>query len=289
VTISRLSRLNQNPRSRSAGRLPVAALAVAAVLAAGCGASSPGSSGSRATASPQQAVEAAARQAAQISSATAVLSEQAGGSGGESISGAVTEQIKPSLLMSMRLSISSGSGASEYLGGIINTRAMYLRSSAFGQQTGKPWLEIPFSVLGGASSSLAQLFKSLSKINPAQQTAVLGGARNVRDAGTAVIDGAATTHYTGTISPSNGLAALPPALRKTLAPELKAISGHIAFGLWIDRQNQIRKVTESETVSGEPVITTIVFSAINQPVHVSLPPASQVSVIPASVLSGGTD
>jgi hypothetical protein len=261
----------------------VAALAAAALLAAGCSASSAG-----ATASPQQAVAAAARQAAQISSATAVLSEQVGGSAGESISGAVTEQIRPSLLMSMNLSIRSGSGVSENLGGIINTKAMYLHSSAFSQQTGKPWLEIPFSVLGGASSSLAQLFKSLSKINPAQQTAVLAGARNVRDAGTAVIGGVQTTHYTGTISPSNGLAALPPALRKTLAPELKAISGHIAFGLWIDGQSQIRKVTESETVSGEPVVTTIVFSAINKPVHFSLPRASQVSVIPASVLGGST-
>lgn len=268
----------------------MAVLAAAAVAAAGCGASpSASSTGSHASGSPQQAVEAAARQAAQISSASAVLSEQVGGSGGESISGAVTEQIKPSLLMSMRLSIRSGGGASENLGGIINAKAMYLRSSAFSQQTGKPWLEIPFSVLGGSSSSLGQLFKSLSKINPAQQTAVLAGARNVRDAGTAVIGGAATTHYTGTISPANGLAALPPALRKSLAPELKAISGHIAFGLWIDGQHQIRKVTESETVSGAPVVTTIVFSAINQPVHVSLPPASQVSVIPAGALSGGTD
>ena len=263
----------------------MAALAAVAVLAAGCSAaSSTGASGT-----PQQAVAAAARQAAQISSATAVLSEQVGSSGGESISGSVTEQIKPSLLMSMRLSIGSGGGVSENLDGIINTKSMYLHSSAFSQQTGKPWLEIPFSVLGGGSSSLAQLFKSLSKINPAQQTAVLGGARNVREVGTAVIGGVQTTHYTGTISPTNGLAALPPALRKTLAPELKSISGHITFSLWIDGQHQIRKVTESESVSGQQVVTTIVFSAINQPVHVSLPPASQVAVIPASVLSGGTD
>jgi hypothetical protein len=264
----------------------VAALATAAVLAAGCSAAS--SPGSSSAGSPQQAVAAAARQAAQISSVTAVLSEQIGGSSGESISGAVTEQIRPSLLMSMRLSIGSGSGVGENIGGIINTKAMYLHSSAFSQQAGKPWLEIPFSVLGGASSTLAQLFKSLSKINPAQQTAVLAGARNVRDAGTAVIGGVQTTHYTGTISPANGLAALPPALRKTLAPELKSISGQIAFSLWIDGQHQIRKVTESETVSGEPIVTTIVFSAINQPVHVSLPPTSQVSVIPASVLGGST-
>lgn len=253
-------------------------VSAAAVLAAGC------SAATQSTASPQQAVAAAARQAAQIRSATATISEQVGGAGGESISGTVAEQLKPSLLMSMQLTIGSGSGASESLGGIINTKAMYLHSAAFAQRTGKAWLEIPFSILGGGSSSLAQLFKSLSKINPAQQTEVLAAARNVRKAGTAVVDGMTTTHYTGTILPSNGLKVLPPALRKELAPEMKQISGSIKFGIWIDAQNHIRKITETETVAGQTIVTSIGFSAINQPVHVTLPPRGQVAVIPAGAL-----
>jgi hypothetical protein len=278
----RLSGVYPSWRGRPGPRLAAAGvLAAAAMLGAGCAAKP-------ASMSPQQAVDAAARQAGHISSATATLTEDVGGSTGETISGRVVEQLKPALLLSMTLNIGIGGAPGETLGGIITGKAMYLHSSAFTKAAGKPWIEIPFSILGGANSSLAQLFKSLSKINPAQQVEVFAGARNVRDAGTQVVNGVSTTHYAGSIAPSAGLAALPSGLRKALAPGLKAIAGDIRFNLWIDGQHQIIKALDTETVNGQTVTTTVMFSAINQPVHITLPPTSQVATIPAGALGSNT-
>ena len=54
------------------------------------------------------------------------------------------------------------------------------------------------------------------------------------------------------------------------------IKGPLHVSYWIDAQHRIRKVTEVETVAGQHVTTTIVYTAINQPVQITVPPASQV-------------
>ena len=232
----------------------------------------------------QQAVDSAARQAAGISSAAATLTESVGG---ETISGTVVEELKPALQLSMTLSVAAG-GTAQTLSGIITSKAIYLHSPAFARATGKQWIGIPFASLNGADSAAAQLFKSLAKINPAEQTEVFAGARNVRKAGNQVIDGVQTTHYSGTILPSAALAALPSGLRKEMAPDLKAVTGDVRFNMWIDSQSHIRKLLDTETVNGQTVTTTIVFSAINQPVHITVPPAGQVATVPSAALRGGT-
>ena len=66
-------------------------------------------------------------------------------------------------------------------------------------------------------------------------------------------------------------------LRTQLAPVLSKIQGHLGLSYWIDGQHLLRKVEETETVSGQLVHTTILYRNINQPVHVTVPPASQVS------------
>jgi hypothetical protein len=265
------------------------------MLVAGCAAKSAGVTGtshgatgkSRGAAGTSQAarqlVARAAVHSARITSASATIAEQVGGPAGETISGSVRERLRPTLLMSMKLKVASGA-VNETVGEIITGKAFYLSISALARETGKRWLKIPFAALSGASSSLAQLFKSLSKINPAQQTAVFAGAKDVRDIGTQLIDGVKTTQYSGSVVPSAGLAALPPRLRKELAPTLKTITGTIRFNVWIDAQGHFRKQVLHETAAGEAITTTVVFSAINQPVHIALPPASQVATVPRSLL-----
>lgn len=207
------------------------------------------------------------------------------GGPGDTISGTVVEQLKPTLLLSMTLNVTSG-GAAETLGGIITSKAMYVHSSAVPQSASRQWIEIPFSVLNGSGSSLAQLFKSLSKINPTRQAEVFAAARNVRKVGTQVIDGVQATHYSGTVLPSAALAVLPPSLRKALAPALKEDTGDIRFNMWIDAQGHVRKLLDTQTVNGQTITTTVAFSAINQPVHITVPAPSQVEKVPASALAG---
>lgn len=42
----------------------------------------------------------------------------------------------------------------------------------------------------------------------------------------------------------------------------------------------MRKVTEVVTVNGETVTTTVNITALNQPVHIMLPPPSQTATRP---------
>ena len=54
----------------------------------------------------------------------------------------------------------------------------------------------------------------------------------------------------------------------------------------IDARHQMRSLTETETVDGEPVYVTIDITAINQPVHIAVPAASQVATLPRSGAGG---
>jgi hypothetical protein len=126
----------------------------------------------------------------------------------------------------------------------------------------------------------------MSRINPARQDLLFAGATNVRKVGTQAIGGVATTQYSGSIMPSSALATIPPGLRKQVAPELKAITGTPRFNIWIDGQGHFRKTVLHETANGEAITTMVVFSSINQPVHIAVPPASQTATLPASALSG---
>ncbi len=262
------------------------------MLATGCAAMSAGATGtsqaaqnSAASQTPRQAVAAAAVHTAGLTSATLTLTEDASGPTSEAISGSIRERLKPSLQVSMQLKLASGA-VRETEAVVLTSNAIYLKSAELARQTGKQWIKVSFSALNRATSSLGQLFQSLSKINPARQDLLFAGATNVRNVGTQVIGGVATTQYSGLIMPSSALATLPPALRKQVAPELKAITGAPRFSIWIDAQGHIRKTVLHETANGEAITNMVVFSSINRPVHIAVPPASQTATLPASALSG---
>jgi len=59
-------------------------------------------------------------------------------------------------------------------------------------------------------------------------------------------------------------------------------NGVLRFHIWLDAQYHTRKVTEVETINGATVITTVNITGINQPVHISPPPASQTFTPPGS-------
>ena len=55
---------------------------------------------------------------------------------------------------------------------------------------------------------------------------------------------------------------------------MKSVNGDISFNVWIDGQHVSRKVVVVESVQGENVTTTMNVTSVNQPVHVTPPPAS---------------
>lgn len=198
------------------------------------------------------------------------------------MSGTTQLRIKPLLLhASVHLSVA---GQNLPVNEIVNGKAIYLHMSLLTREIGKPWLEIPFSSLGKNGSSLQQLFQNIQNENPVMQTRMFATAKHVRKVGAQTINGVPTTEYQGSFTPSGALAALPHSLRKLASPAMKTISGTIRFKVWIDAQHLTRKADVVETVQGQTVATTVTVTSINQPIHVTLPPASQVATAPKGSL-----
>ncbi len=199
----------------------------------------------------------------------------------------MTEQRNP-LLLSMSLD-ENVAGSNIPISAIITPDAFYMKFKA--GSLGMPkalvhkWIKIPFSVLG-SGSIFGTLMHSVQNDNPMTQTQLLVAAEHLRAVGTQTVGGVSTTRYTGSLTPSTAVKDLAPSLRTALAPALKLITGNVAVSIWIDQQHHVRKLTEVERVGANTVKVVCTFSGFNQPVHISVPPASQVVTPPASALSG---
>ena len=276
------------PRRPAAVTLGAGAVALLAGVAgvAGCTVSTTGASGSAKPQNARQAITLASDDAQRADSMAGTFSMRFGSGTAETTTGTIQVQQVPRLLFDENLSISAD-GQTLPVTVIMSANAIYLKEPALSRETGKPWLEVRFSGLdGNLGSALARMFQSAQTGNPLEQAQMLAASKNVRAAGTQVIDGVQTTHYTGTFTPSGAVSALSPSVRKAVRPMLSVLSGDIRFNAWIDAQHQVRRVTEAETVGGEPVTVTINITAINQPVHLAVPAASQVATLPRSGASG---
>jgi hypothetical protein len=272
-------------------RAAAAALcAVALALIAGCSTGSTGPNGnpsseptgSAAQETPQKAISLAAEESRQVNTMAANFSERVGNPVITTTTAKTQLQLKPVLLANESVHTSTG-GQNVSVDEIISAKAVYLKEST--NHSVRPWTEVPFSELGGSlGSSISTLLQNAQNGNPAQQTEVLTASKNVHVVGTQMVNGVETTHYSGSVSPSTALSKLPASVRKGLAPLLKLITGDIRFDVWIDAQHLTRKLIEHETVVGEPATVTLNVTAINQPVQITPPPASEVTLLPASRL-----
>jgi hypothetical protein len=266
-------------RRAVAAGLSVAALIVLAACSSGGGLASAPS----APLSPRQALLAAASHAQQVTSASETLTVRDSGAQNTTTTGAIQFQRKPALQASETLN-TTVSGKNTQIKVILTGTAIYLHEAALAGQLGKPWLRLDLSALNGtALASISQLVHGLQGNDFANQTQLLAVAKNVHVVGTQTIDGVATTEYAGSVRATEALKALPASFRKAMAPELQVLgNGTISFHVWIDGQHHTRKITEVETVNGETINTTVDITAINQPVRIALPPASQTVTPPGA-------
>ena len=272
--------------SRLRWRAASAPIAAAAVLALAVGCSPAHTAGATAAhqLTARQAIILAARQSQRVHSVSASIDLR---SAAVTMSGTVQVRLKPYLADgSFR---ASAGGQRIPVAEILTSKAIYLKFPALSGQPGRPWMKISFSALtGNLRSAFQQLFQSLQNTNPLTQAAMLAGATNVRAVGTQSVDGVPATRYTGSFPASAVLARLPSAWR---AAGRKALQGlrikTVNFNAWIDVQHQVRRLAIVEPIPGQTVAVTMTITSINQPVHTTLPAASQVATIPASALRGG--
>jgi hypothetical protein len=281
-------------RLAAAGAIVIIAAGVAGCSSGGSPAGKSGTSSTAAAAqSPEQAIELAASTARNVNSFTATMSIRAssGSSGSFNLAGTISEQLHPSVLAEADYSTFSAAGQS-IPGGmseIITTSSLYMKLAVLTQElhTTKPWVEIPFSALSKASGvNISSLIGQLQTSSPLDQSQLFAGAENVRQAGTGVVDGVPVTEYTGTVVMSKALAKLPASLRTTFGQDIeKAGISSVRFTEWVDGQHHVRKTTVSETGSTINETMTTTVTSINQPVSIQVPPASQTSALPASILN----
>ena len=260
-----------------------AAVAVCAATCALVTACSSAGSAAEQPLTPTTAIRLAADQTQNVTSLGGTLSLEFDSN---SVSGTFEFQLKPSLLVEESLGTTLG-GQTEHMAEVLTSTALYLEVPGLDAKPGKSWIELPLANLSGTlGSTLNQLIQDAQSADPLTQAQELTASKDARKVGTQAIDGVSTTHYTGTLTASAALAKLSPGLRKDLSSEFSQLQGDITWNVWLDSQHDLRRLTENYTVAGSAFALAMTITSINQPVTVTLPPASQVTVLPASALSG---
>jgi hypothetical protein len=238
-----------------------------------------------------EAIQEAAQHAQKATSFAADVTVQTTGTATSTISGTLQQETEPSPLAVADFGSVTVQGQ-QIQGGmqeIVNSSGVYLKMSQLAKQTGKPWIEIPASDLSKVTgASFGQLLQN-GENDPLLQTQMLSSSKDVKKVGTATINGVPTTEYTGTYPITAGLAKLPAASRSKIASQLQAMgltTEH--FTVWLDDQQQVRKVVTSAKGTSEQLATTVVVTSVNQPVSAAIPAKSQIATVPASELGGSS-
>jgi hypothetical protein len=223
----------------------------------------------------RQAVYLGVQQSKRDTSALGTVDVQVTGTSDSSSTGTMEMVFKPSTLISSDVRIASAS-KTIVMDEITAGSTLYLKLPSLAVATGKPWAAVP-SPAGSASASQA----GMSNPNPLQDMQLLLTSSDLHAVGTQVVDGVSTSVYEGTYPASAALNGLKPSVLKSIGATLH---GSIDETVWLDGQHQLRRVVTTEDVSGLTITITMNITGINVPVHIVLPPASQVTKIPLSAL-----
>jgi hypothetical protein len=165
---------------------------------------------------------------------------------------------------------------------VLTANAIYLKMSSLRAVTHKPWVGITFASLNNSTGvSLAPLVHEIQSSDPLLMERMLPAATNVRQLGTATVNGVATTEYKGVLNIATAMDKVDPGLRKLVQPIMSSLGiSTDDFTVWLDSQHQVRKMVEVESGKDYQSTLVLVVTSINAPLHLSAPPASQVGALP---------
>lgn len=226
---------------------------------------------------PRVATAEAVSQAAALTSARATFTTQVAGL--TTVFGRVSEQVRP---QRATLTMTTVDGSDRFaVTEVVTDSAVFLRAPGLASSVGKPWISVSLPGLT-ADPALVGLYQT--EAIPTLDAALVGTAVAVRSTGIRTVDGVRTTRYVGTIDPADSLQRLSQPVRSLLDPELTGVTGQISYIAWIDDHHNLVKLQTSATVGGLTTVTTVVVTAFNLKIHLSVPAENLVSAIPASAL-----
>lgn len=269
----------------------ISAAGLAALLlaggAVGCGSEeSPGMS-------PAAAVAKAAKNTEEISSLRYRMKGQVPQQG--RIEAEASLRMKPSVAMSMKMTAldQSEQGTIELR---LVDKAMYIGGGAemAKEMDGKSWMKFDLSALG-SGKELNQLGAAgQADRNPAQETAILTGAKDVKKVGTEKVEGVETTHYSGTVTLDEFRDSLKDEDKATRERREKSLDQYEKMGvdkltmdMWVDGDDRTKQFRMRGDADGGPLDVTITFLDVNEPVEITAPPAGDVTDLAEMMEEGG--
>ncbi|MGW2331223.1 DUF1396 domain-containing protein [Streptomyces sp. NPDC001700] len=290
-------RTGPDNRRRGAGAAALAAVLLCAG-AVGCGSAESGG-GKRAhraakekepRMAPAAAVRAAAKKTDKLTSLRYRMTGQTLDEGRVEGEGAMAFD-PPVARMKMRALDGGKAGTVEYrlTGGV-----MYLGGSAVAagmggdsdlpELDGKRWLALDAKELEkrGSGSQGAGSLSGRAKTNPADESAFLSDADDLRRIGSETVDGVRTTHYRGTVTVDQMRASLKDEKSAKRASREKALktyeeSGidHLDMDMWIDQDSHTKRFRMRGDADKGRLDVTMTFLDINKPITVQAPPANE--------------
>nr|WP_234352858.1 hypothetical protein [Streptomyces sp. NRRL B-1140] len=189
-------------------------------------------------------------------------------------------------------------------------KAMYVGGSAIdsGELGGKSWFSADPAVWGrGATDNQSyRVLPTQLEGNPAAQSTMLTAAKKVRRIGSETVNGTRTTHFRGTVTGPDIMAARDAAPDKAGRERQIGnldqfmtlhIDGTLTVDLWVGddghtKQFRMRGDTRAtrggtdgkplEFVDGDPLDVTFTFLDVNQPVTVEAPPSEDTADLAAA-------
>jgi hypothetical protein len=140
---------------------------------------------------------------------------------------------------------------------------------------GKPWVR--FSVSQASKQAGVNLDSIIKRANPAEQTKIFTGSKDVRRVGGESINGVKTTHYAGTLTPEQAGKLDPKAQQAFKEFYQRSGANKVTFDLWVGKDSLPRKLVTKVGAEKGTASSTMIFSDFNKSFSVSAPPAAEVT------------
>lgn len=230
--------------------------------------------------SAAQAIGLASQKTASVSSYKVDISVNGTGKASGTAHGVLQVRLKPQLAAVGDLRQADFGGHSIPVGerAILLGDTLYAKvPSQLSQFTGgKPWVK--FSISKATQQAGVNMNQVLQQADPAQQTKIFTGSKDVHRVGTQSVNGTQTTHYQGTLTPQEAAAKLDPQARTSYQHMYQqAGAKDVTFDLWVGSDNLPRKLVAKFTTAQGAATATMIYSNYNKSVTVSAPPAAQVA------------
>ncbi|MER6515044.1 MULTISPECIES: DUF1396 domain-containing protein [unclassified Nonomuraea] len=207
--------------------------------------------------------------------------------GNGKVQGRMLYQSKPQLAVDLTLD-TVDMGGRNLPGGVravLQGDTVYVKVEALKQLVGatKPWIKVALNEVGD-QNQVNQYLSQIQQFDLANVTKLVTVSKDVKQVGTESVNGADTTHYSGTFPVDAAVGQLPADKQQQARTNLAELKD-VKFDIWVAGDGLPRKLTLNGSKEGATLDATLLFKGFNEPVKVEAPPADQVGELPKTTVN----